>query len=106
MRENPPATIAYDQLLRNILADQPRVTRFPIAWTRELPPPELPPVEGNPDEEPAEFEVSANMDMEDGGQGTSSSQFHQHQQQSEQNTAPTSTSEGGMTMMMDSAMAV
>ncbi|XP_065657539.1 histone chaperone asf1b isoform X1 [Hydra vulgaris] len=32
LRENPPPTIIYEQLQRNILASQPRVTKFPIVW--------------------------------------------------------------------------
>jgi len=32
MRENPPSTPDYNKLLRNILATQPRVTRFKIEW--------------------------------------------------------------------------
>jgi len=32
MRENPPTTPSYEKLVRNILATQPRVTRFKIEW--------------------------------------------------------------------------
>lgn len=32
LREEPPATPQIDKLVRNILADKPRVTRFPISW--------------------------------------------------------------------------
>jgi len=32
MRETPPAVPQYDKLVRNILATQPRVTRFKIEW--------------------------------------------------------------------------
>jgi histone chaperone ASF1 len=32
LKENPPAQPQIDQLLRNILADKPRVTKFPIEW--------------------------------------------------------------------------
>lgn len=35
--ENPPETPAYDRLLRHILDDQPRVTRFLIDWTGSNP---------------------------------------------------------------------
>jgi len=34
LRENPPSPPRYDLVTRSILADKPRVTRFPIAWTR------------------------------------------------------------------------
>ncbi|CAG0882701.1 unnamed protein product [Darwinula stevensoni] len=32
LRENPPATTQFDKLSRNILANEPRVTRFKIDW--------------------------------------------------------------------------
>ena len=32
MREDPPANPHIDKLMRNILADKPRVTKFPIDW--------------------------------------------------------------------------
>lgn len=35
--ENPPSPIEIGKTFRNILAEQPRVTRFPIAWTGEVP---------------------------------------------------------------------
>jgi histone chaperone ASF1 len=63
LREEPPLLPDFDKLSRNILADKPRVTRFPIAWTREIPPPELPEVEGDPDAEPAEMEIVANEEV-------------------------------------------
>ena len=31
--ENPPNPVEINKLYRNILADQPRVTRFPIDWS-------------------------------------------------------------------------
>lgn len=32
LKAEPPATPLIDRLVRNILADKPRVTRFPIRW--------------------------------------------------------------------------
>eukprot|EP00794_Sanderia_malayensis_P008078 gene8078-8943_t len=32
LKENPPATPIYEQLQRNILASQPRVTKFNVNW--------------------------------------------------------------------------
>eukprot|EP00050_Salpingoeca_kvevrii_P008085 m.300574 g.300574 ORF g.300574 m.300574 type:complete len:196 (+) comp14496_c0_seq1:455-1042(+) len=32
LRENPPAQVHPDMLMRNILSSKPRVTRFPINW--------------------------------------------------------------------------
>jgi hypothetical protein len=34
LRENPPLNPDFDRLSRNILAEKPIVTRFPIAWTK------------------------------------------------------------------------
>ncbi|KAF9153599.1 Histone chaperone asf1 [Linnemannia schmuckeri] len=36
LRENPPEQIAYDKLFRSILAEMPRVTRFPINWDNPM----------------------------------------------------------------------
>nr|CCA20191.1 histone chaperone ASF1like protein putative [Albugo laibachii Nc14] len=36
MLENPPPTVDVSKLQRNILADKPRVTRFPIDWSSGL----------------------------------------------------------------------
>ena len=33
LNTNPPETPAYEQLVRNILADKPRVTRYQIDWS-------------------------------------------------------------------------
>lgn len=32
LKENPPATPIYEQLQRNILASEPRITRFNVNW--------------------------------------------------------------------------
>lgn len=32
LKENPPATPQYENLVRNILATNPRITRFKIDW--------------------------------------------------------------------------
>ena len=36
LSENPPAIVELSKVQRNILADKPRVTRFPIEWTKNL----------------------------------------------------------------------
>ena len=33
LNETPPETPLYDRIVRNILADKPRVTRYQIDWT-------------------------------------------------------------------------
>ncbi|KAJ3068849.1 ASF1 anti-silencing function 1 [Quaeritorhiza haematococci] len=32
LRENPPAKPVWDKIKRDVLADKPRITRFPISW--------------------------------------------------------------------------
>jgi len=36
LREDPPDNPIVDKLMRNILADKPRVTKFPINWGNEV----------------------------------------------------------------------
>eukprot|EP00245_Coleochaete_scutata_P013322 TRINITY_DN5387_c0_g1_i1.p1 TRINITY_DN5387_c0_g1~~TRINITY_DN5387_c0_g1_i1.p1 ORF type:complete len:183 (+),score=36.34 TRINITY_DN5387_c0_g1_i1:276-824(+) len=38
LREEPPANVLIDRVQRNILADKPRVTKFPITWDPVEPP--------------------------------------------------------------------
>lgn len=47
LRENPPAKVQVDHIVRNILAEKPRVTRFNIAWDNEDNVDDYPPVENN-----------------------------------------------------------
>ena len=47
LRENPPAKVQVDHIVRNILAEKPRVTRFNIAWDNEDNVDDYPPVETN-----------------------------------------------------------
>ncbi|GJJ73354.1 histone chaperone ASF1 [Entomortierella parvispora] len=64
MRENPPETIVYDKLFRNILANKPRVTRFPINWDNPAEE-ERPPVQQEPSEEEfQEMEQKSMLEME------------------------------------------
>ncbi|OVF07689.1 putative histone chaperone [Clavispora lusitaniae] len=48
LRENPPAKVQVEHVVRNILAEKPRVTRFNIVWDNE---------ESNTDEYPPEQPV-------------------------------------------------
>ncbi|KAG0351759.1 Histone chaperone asf1 [Podila minutissima] len=64
LRENPPESIAYDKLYRSILAEKPRVTRFPINWdnpTEE----EMPPLQT--EEQVQEMEAVNKAQMLSGG---------------------------------------
>jgi histone chaperone ASF1 len=63
LRENPPEEVDFNLLQRNILADQPRVTRFPIPWDGDE---DLPPVESSTmNEEPEEMEINDNEEEEE-----------------------------------------
>lgn len=66
LRENPPAKVQVEHVVRNILAEKPRVTRFNIVWDNEGGeeyPPEQPEVEEEEEEDEDEEE-----DVEDGEQ--------------------------------------
>ena len=43
LKQNPPAEVEVNKLIRNILSDKPRVTRIPITWdgVPELPEPSI-----------------------------------------------------------------
>lgn len=43
LREEPPAEVQIDKVQRNILAENPRVTKFPIVFNPQPPPSSLPP---------------------------------------------------------------
>lgn len=55
LRENPPAKVQVDHIVRNILAEKPRVTRFNIAWDNE----------GGIDDYPPEQEGEEELDGDD-----------------------------------------
>jgi histone chaperone ASF1 len=54
LRENPPAKVQVEHVVRNILAEKPRVTRFNIVWDNE-----------NAEEYPPEQNVEEEEDEED-----------------------------------------
>lgn len=56
LRENPPAKVQVEHVVRNILAEKPRVTRFNIVWDNEG---------SNPDEYPPNQEVNDEEEDED-----------------------------------------
>ncbi|SCU87753.1 LADA_0E05952g1_1 [Lachancea dasiensis] len=68
LRENPPAKVQVEQVVRNILAEKPRVTRFNIIWDNEQGdeyPPEQPEVAVEEEEEEDEEEDEEEEDDED-----------------------------------------
>lgn len=64
LRENPPAKVQVDRVVRNILAEKPRVTRFNIVWDNETNADEYPP-EQEVDEEEEEEEEDENEEEEE-----------------------------------------
>lgn len=70
LRENPPAKVQVEHVVRNILAEKPRVTRFNIVWDNEnegeMYPPEQPGVdEEDEDEDEEEEEEEEDEDGEE-----------------------------------------
>ncbi|CUS24619.1 LAQU0S18e00364g1_1 [Lachancea quebecensis] len=68
LRENPPAKVQVDQVVRNILAEKPRVTRFNIIWDNEQGeeyPPEQPELEEEEEEEDDEEQEEEEDDDND-----------------------------------------
>ncbi|KAF9175269.1 Histone chaperone asf1 [Mortierella sp. AD011] len=63
LRENPPEQIAYEKLYRSILAEKPRVTRFPINWDNPMEE-EQPPLQT--EEQIEEMEAAAKAQLEGG----------------------------------------
>lgn len=56
LRENPPAKVQVEHVVRNILAEKPRVTRFNIVWDNE---------DANPDQYPPEQPVGEDEEEEE-----------------------------------------
>ncbi|CAG99707.1 nucleosome assembly factor ASF1 [Kluyveromyces lactis] len=56
LRENPPQKVPIDHVVRNILAEKPRVTRFNIVWDNEGEEEFYPPEQEEPEEEEEEEE--------------------------------------------------
>ncbi|GAV53652.1 hypothetical protein ZYGR_0AK01540 [Zygosaccharomyces rouxii] len=69
LRENPPAKVQVDHVVRNILAEKPRVTRFNIVWDNEnegdIYPPEQPGVDEEEEEEEEEEDEDEDEDEEE-----------------------------------------
>lgn len=70
LRENPPAKVQVDHVVRNILAEKPRVTRFNIVWDNEgaaddYPPEQQEEEEEEDDEEEQDEEEGEEVDEED-----------------------------------------
>lgn len=64
-----PDPIEISKLFRNILADQPRVTRFAIDWTGGNAPVELEGVPGAEQGDPIVADDDAGIDLDDMGEG-------------------------------------
>ena len=77
LRQNPPAKVQVDHIVRNILAEKPRVTRFNIVWDNEdenpddfYPPEQLEEdLEEDEEAEEDESQYGASEEEKDGGDG-------------------------------------
>ena len=71
LRENPPEKVQVEHIVRNILAEKPRVTRFNIVWDNEneadFYPPEQPDVDNAEEEEEEEEEEDEEEEEEEEG---------------------------------------
>lgn len=65
LRENPPAKVQVEHVVRNILAEKPRVTRFNIVWDNEEATNDEYPPEQQVDEEEEEEEEDEEEEEED-----------------------------------------
>lgn len=67
LRENPPTKVQVDHIVRNILAEKPRVTRFNIVWDNEGEMDEYPPEQGEGEDENGEavIDMGANEDEDE-----------------------------------------
>lgn len=71
LRENPPAKVQVDHIVRNILAEKPRVTRFNIVWDNENEnPDEFPPEQPDVDLEEDDEEDYAADELEEEVEGS------------------------------------
>lgn len=65
LRENPPTKVQVDHVVRNILAEKPRVTRFNIVWDNEDSNAENYPPEQNVEEEEEEDDEEDEEEIEE-----------------------------------------
>ena len=65
LRENPPAKVQVDHVVRNILAEKPRVTRFNIVWDNEGAGDEYPPEQPEEEEEEEDGDGDGDGDEEE-----------------------------------------
>ncbi|KAI5962228.1 ASF1 [Candida pseudojiufengensis] len=69
LRENPPTKVQVDHVVRNILAEKPRVTRFNIVWDNENNVDEYPPEQPEDVEEEEEEEEGEEEEEDDDEEG-------------------------------------
>lgn len=65
MRENPPAKVQIDSVVRNVLAEKPRVTRFNIVWDNDTGNDDYPPEQEEVEEEEEEDDDEEDDEEED-----------------------------------------
>lgn len=66
LRENPPAKVQVEHVVRNILAEKPRVTRFNIVWDNENESEMYPPEQPGVDDEVEDDDEEEEDDEEEG----------------------------------------
>lgn len=65
LRENPPSKVQVDHIVRNILAEKPRVTRFNIVWDNEGEIDDYPPEQDDIDDETNDDIIDMGVDDDD-----------------------------------------
>ncbi|QHS74142.1 nucleosome assembly factor ASF1 [Saccharomyces paradoxus] len=98
LRENPPAKVQVDHIVRNILAEKPRVTRFNIVWDNEnegdLYPPEQPGVDDEEEEDDEEEDDDEDdEDDEDDDQGDGEGEAEEAAEEEEEEEEKTEDNE-------------
>ncbi|CAI4034312.1 hypothetical protein SMKI_10G0990 [Saccharomyces mikatae IFO 1815] len=101
LRENPPAKVQVDHIVRNILAEKPRVTRFNIVWDNEnegdLYPPEQPGVDDEEDDDEEdddeEDDDEGEEDEEDDDQGDGEGEAEEAAEEEEEEEEKTEDNE-------------
>ncbi|ODV84219.1 hypothetical protein CANARDRAFT_201375 [[Candida] arabinofermentans NRRL YB-2248] len=89
LRENPPSKVQVDHIVRNILAEKPRVTRFNIVWDNENEAGDYPPDqqdEDEVDEEDDDEEEELDEEEDDDVDDEEEAEVEAEQKQSEDDT--------------------
>lgn len=86
LRQNPPAKVQVDHIVRNILAEKPRVTRFNIVWDNE---------DENPDDFYPPEQLEEDLEEEDDDDDDDGSQYGASEEEKEDADDDENEEEGG-----------